>query len=1712
MQLKNLGEAAIWIKNAANAGAILTPQVIASAVGTGKLSSEAGACAASLLNLTAAEGAAATGASGMSTAFAGLGAVIQAHPILAAVAAITAVVTAYTTYQRKQEEARQATINAGKAAADEAKNIRELYAEYQKVSDAYKNNAATKEELSTATDNLLSALGTERSQIQNLTDDYSNLDDTMASLVDHALELKRMQMAEAVSAAGTSLQKAVKTPQLKLGNYRNSTDEMLVESLLSNGLLSESEVLTGLGFGGGEAVLKLKVDISTAEGAAETFKRLVDLRNQLLDIAKESGIDDSTLRGTKIWNYLDYYISEANEKYKDYTESLQSYGNELARSEYKRQGNPIPKTVKEYEELKASIADAVHRQKDFTGSQDDAVQIADSFIKSLNLTISDFDVFKSKANKLSKKTLNDFTKGEQLTTEQTEELSKWLKDSGYSAEQAAPYFERLAKEMQSASDTGLSTDASIANLTSLQEELQQTTADLEAYKAALEGGEKGDAAEEYADAWSKAIADIEAGKYDTRAVQAAAKLLFSDAQLQEWGYDLTRAATEMQSSMLQTVFGDEENTDFGKNFANYIRENQELFKDAAKITENADGTFDFAYTSIKDLADASGLAEGTISALLDALDVFGVQSMMSGEEFSQLTAKFHEGGNDIKAFIGDLAEAGHNEFEIKSIVDSLAKAGEISESDLAGLNIAKTISEAVAQANQALAESETPTLDVDASAGLATAAAFEARLNEIAAGTYEAKLTVSTDDGEDKPKEKFTPSDPMTNLFGNAMATLDLNNTPFMEKLGEAKSRLDELDGSSATATADLNNQGVTDGVSESESQLNGLDGMEVNPIATLNDNVTGPLAAAEANFLSKNGKSISWGVSVSVNDAGFSHTSGKFASGTTNAPGGPALVNELGPELISDNGKAYIAGGGKPTITNLSPGAIVLTAQQTKQAFAGSYRNIPIHAFASGTKNKLLGGGSIPAHAMMVATEGGGGGKKKTVWDVIKGVFTSATVPSSSGKQKTGGGGGGGGDNSSSSKAEEAKKEKVDWIEIAIDRIERAVDKLNAVFENGYKKLSTRIDASAKEIAKINEEISIQQKAAERYMREADSVGLSSELAEKVRNGTIDINSYDEDTRNLISDYQKWYEKSLECSEAVDTLHNSLAELYEARFGTIQKDFENKLDEIEHRATMLESENKLMTTRGRMESISYYEQMKDLSHERAVMLANERSELAKEMQTALDSGEIEEYSEAWYEFNSTLYDIDEELAEINIGVAEFDNNIRQIKWDSFDYLQDKISQITTEANFMIDLLSDSKLFDDNGNVTSEGNTLLGLHGQNFNTYEKQAALYAKEIKDIEKELNSDPYNNDLIKRREELLKLQQESIKSAHDEKQAIVDLVKQGIDAQLSAMKELIDSYKEGLDNAKSLYDYQNKIADKTSNISKLQKQLAAYAGDNSEETRSTVQKLRTELEKAQKDLQDTEYDHMISEQKKMLDDFYDEYEETLNSRLDDTDALISEVVDEIGVNAEEIITTLQSTAASYGYTLSSETESIWKSGLAVIDSLYAETTAFYEKEFSGVGEAIKSIARYVDAIYGKGESVKQYATGGKIDYTGLAKVDGTPQRPEMVLDATDTQNFLALRDTLRNMAKKDVVLGNYGIGSPGLSGIADITSLLASMRTSVGSSGTTFGDFTINIPIEHVQDVNDFMNQLRDNEKFENFIRSITIDRLAGRSSLEKYKYKW
>lgn len=57
-------------------------------------------------------------------------------------------------------------------------------------------------------------------------------------------------------------------------------------------------------------------------------------------------------------------------------------------------------------------------------------------------------------------------------------------------------------------------------------------------------------------------------------------------------------------------------------------------------------------------------------------------------------------------------------------------------------------------------------------------------------------------------------------------------------------------------------------------------------------------------------------------------------------------------------------------------------------------------------------------------------------------------------------------------------------------------------------------------------------------------------------------------------------------------------------------------------------------------------------------------------------------------------------------------------------------------------------------------------------------------------------------------------------------------------------------------------------------------------------------------------------------------------------------------------------------------------------------------------------------------------KYDTGGLANYTGPAWLDGTPSKPELVLNATDTKNFIALKDVLAHaMDSTNQINNSYG-----------------------------------------------------------------------------------
>lgn len=597
-----------------------------------------------------------------------------------------------------------------------------------------------------------------------------------------------------------------------------------------------------------------------------------------------------------------------------------------------------------------------------------------------------------------------------------------------------------------------------------------------------------------------------------------------------------------------------------------------------------------------------------------------------------------------------------------------------------------------------------------------------------------------------------------------------------------------------------------------------------------------------------------------------------------------------------------------------------------------------------------------------------------------------------------------------------------------------------------------------------------------------------------------------------------EWYEWIAKIDRAdieVRELTKSLHELAVEQFNITKERYENQLKAAEYTSKQYDNKIKKLDEQGYMANLQYYAGLKSVQQQNITLLERQAKALQQSLDEAVSNGDIQQYSKEWYSAKQAIDDVNSSIDEGKIKLIEYGNTMREIEWGYFDYLQDRISQVTSEADFLIDVMSNSKLFDDNGNITAKGKSSIGLHAQNHNIYLAQAQQYATEIKSINKLLADDTNNKKLIERREELLKLQQQSIQATQKEKKAIVDLVKEGIDLQLKSLKKLIDEYKSSLDNAKNLYEYQKKISDKTSDISKIQKQLMAYEGDNSEESRARIQKLQTDLKSAQEDLQETEYDQFISDTKSLLDNLYNDYEESMNKRLDNQEQIWREMVGTVNQSTTEISAEIQKSANSIGYTLSKSITDIWSNPNSINKIVVANSTNFNER-LSSINNVLGAINANVSSmVSASGGTFKKYATGGLIDYTGIAQVDGTPTKPELVLNANDTQNFLQFNDEIRRLSdvQRD---GNYNqminnIRVP-MPQIADTSGMITKISEQTTHDVDNHINIENNFAIDHVQDYNDLVTRLRNDRKFERMIQDITLGRINGKGMYTKYNYSW
>lgn len=514
-----------------------------------------------------------------------------------------------------------------------------------------------------------------------------------------------------------------------------------------------------------------------------------------------------------------------------------------------------------------------------------------------------------------------------------------------------------------------------------------------------------------------------------------------------------------------------------------------------------------------------------------------------------------------------------------------------------------------------------------------------------------------------------------------------------------------------------------------------------------------------------------------------------------------------------------------------------------------------------------------------------------------------------------------------SSSKDTKETAEKLNWIERLINKISTAYSRLKNVVSDTTTTWLNRNNALSDSMSTLADEINAQSDAYEYYMNAFNSYGLDDYYKNQIADGSISIDViYDDDLKNAISDCQDFYDKAQDAKTAVQELGIELKGLAKSRFDNVASEFEEKINKIVAVRDLYSKDDELMNERGWFSSTLLNSAMIDQENKNLQKLEAERDALVNALNSAVNSGSIMPESEDWYSMQSAIDEVSSSILDAKKALVEYDNTIRQINWDAFDRTRDDVENLITETDFLTELLKDVGITDDNGNMTKEGQAAQALLAQKYQLYLNQAKAYKDEIAKIDADLANDPYDKELLDRKQDLIDKEQEAIKSAMSEKDAIKDLTNDAYSDFIDKLGDAIDKYKELMSTMKDAYDYEKSIREKTEALNALEKQYSAYQGDNSEEGKKNIQQLKDQINSAKNDLKDTEYEKLISDTEKILDQLQSDTQEWIDQRLDDLDNLIQDIIDQSNDNASDIAETITSTAENYGYKLSESMASIW------------------------------------------------------------------------------------------------------------------------------------------------------------------------------------------
>lgn len=474
-----------------------------------------------------------------------------------------------------------------------------------------------------------------------------------------------------------------------------------------------------------------------------------------------------------------------------------------------------------------------------------------------------------------------------------------------------------------------------------------------------------------------------------------------------------------------------------------------------------------------------------------------------------------------------------------------------------------------------------------------------------------------------------------------------------------------------------------------------------------------------------------------------------KLAKGTHYAKEEDAIVGESGIETWIHDGQFYTVGHNGAELVHLSCGDQVLNPSETKALFNG--KRMSGNAYGTGTGGSFLQTiGNTIGNVFTGVVNG--------VKNFLSSISASSTKTAGGGydlggkakeeknKEKNNNGGGG-----SNSKEKEVVSyldtldDLVDWIPTAIENLKKKTDEYIDYADKavGYMLKNSNLNSA---INNISDEISLNLQAYDRYMRQANEIAqrmsLSADIVSKIQNGTIDINSYDEDTRKVISAYQKWYDLAIDCRDAVADLKDQQYELAKQKLDNITKYYDNRITLL---GTVFDSYQKQVDKKiasGKEVIKNDYSDMISNTQEQIDMLQQERNALSSELKALVDAGTIKVGSDDWYEYTNQIKAFDNTISDAQISIEEFKDSANGIVLTNMQTAMSMLEHVHSTIQGLMDLRSAQGKTATAGDyrdlISSGTKQIRNLEVQNATLLEQQQGLdvLSEKYQEIQKQIN----------------------------------------------------------------------------------------------------------------------------------------------------------------------------------------------------------------------------------------------------------------------------------------------------------------------------------------------------------------------------------------